>query len=65
MAKYAPLNSMHAFTPVAIKTSGVFGQQTITILKEFGQRLTQASDETSTMYLFQRLSVAVQRGNSA
>ena len=65
-AKYAHLNPMHAFTPVAIETSGVVGPQTMAFLKELGQRLAQASgDERSTTYLFQRLSVAVQRGNSA
>ena len=65
-AKYAHLNPTHAFTPVAIETSGVFGPQTMAFLKELGQRLAQASgDERSTTYLFQRLSVAVQRGNSA
>ena len=65
-AKYTHLNPTHAFTPVAIETSGVFGPQTMAFLKELGQRLAQASgDERSTTYLFQRLSVAVQRGNSA
>ena len=65
-AKYAHLNPTHAFTPAAIETSGVFGPQTMAFLKKLGQRLAQASgDERSTTYLFQRLSVAVQRGNSA
>ena len=64
-AKDAHLNPTHAFTPVAIETSGVFGPQTMAFLKELGQRLAQASgDERSTTYLFQRLSVAVQQGNS-
>ena len=54
------------FTPVAIETTGVFGQRTTEFLKELGHRLRQVSGEANSYaYLTQRLSVAVQRGNAA
>ena len=35
-AKYTHLNSEHAFTPVAIETSGVFGVKTVQFVRELG-----------------------------
>ena len=65
-AKYSHLNSAHAFTPVAIETLGVFGAKTMWFVQELGQRLERVTGEVrSTNFLIQRLSVAVQRGNSA
>ena len=64
--KYKHLSSHHFFTPVAIETSGVYGPRTADFLKELGHRLRQVSGEASSFhYLTQRLSVAIQRGNSA
>eukprot|EP00731_Ephydatia_muelleri_P014840 Em0008g560a len=64
--KYKHLSSHHFFTPVAIETSGVYGPRTANFLKELGHRLRQVSGEASSFhYLAQRLSVAIQRGNSA
>ena len=55
-AKYTSLCSTHVFTSVAIETSGVFGPKSLSFIRELGN---------STDYLMQRLTVAVQRGNSA
>eukprot|EP00731_Ephydatia_muelleri_P006326 Em0003g574a len=64
--KYKHLSSHHFFTPVAIETSGVYGPRTADFLKELGHRFRQVSGEASSFhYLAQRLSVAIQRGNSA
>eukprot|EP00731_Ephydatia_muelleri_P021279 Em0013g1006a len=64
--KYKHLSSHHFFTPVAIETSGVYGPRTADFLKELGHQLRQVSGEASSFhYLAQRLSVAIQRGNSA
>ena len=66
MQKYKHLDSCHFFTPVAIETTGVFGPRTNDFLKELGHRLRQVSGEANSFsYLTQRLSVAIQRGNSA
>ena len=65
-AKYAHLNPVHSFSPVAIETSGVFGPKTMQFVRELGQRLECVTGEArSTNFLFQRVSVAVQHGNSA
>lgn len=61
--KYASLSTTHAFIPVAIVTSGVFGPQTMVFQKDLGHYLAQVTgDENTTKYLLQRLSVAVQQG---
>ena len=61
-AKYAYLNCMHSFTPVAIETYRVFGQKTMRFVWELGQRLEHV---TGNKFLIQKLSVVVQCGNSA
>ena len=64
--KYSYLDSCHSFTPIAIETSGAFGPQTKLFLRELSQRLRQATGDTEAhSHLLQRLSVAIQRGNSA
>ena len=65
-AKYSSLGALHCFTPVAIETSGVFGPKSLLFVHELGRRIARVTGEVkSTNYLVQRLSVAVQRGNSA
>jgi len=52
------------FIPVAIESSGVWGQHAMEIVSEIGRRLLEVSHEPrSTLFLRQRLAVAVQRGN--
>lgn len=64
--KYSNLDSSHIFTPVAVETLGVFGPLTYSFLRELGRRIYQSSGEENAFpYLIQRLSVAIQRGNSA
>jgi hypothetical protein len=36
-AKYAHLNSLHSFCPVAIETTGVFRPKTMRFVRELGQ----------------------------
>ena len=63
--KYSDLMSSHFFVPIAIETTGVFGAHTLAFVKNLGQRLLhQSGDTKSISYLFQRLSIAVQRGNA-
>ena len=65
-SKYCHLDSRYTFVPVAIETSGAMGPRSTEFLKELGYRLRQAIGEVkASMYLLQRLSVAIQRGNSA
>ena len=64
--KYAHLDQVYLFNPVAIETSGALGPHTAAFLKDLGRRIHQETGEArSSSYLLQRLSVAVQRGNAA
>ena len=64
--KYICLEPVYSFVPIAVESSGVFGPQTLEFLKELGHRLSRVTgEEKSYIYLLQRLSVAVQRGNAA
>ena len=64
--KYDALPVTHSFTPIAIETSGAVGPRSLLFLKELGRRMReQTGDKLAFSYLMQRLSVAVQRGNSA
>lgn len=65
-AKYANLSRGHSFIPIAIETLGAFGPKTLVFLKDLGRRIQYQSNEPKSLtYMLQRLSVAVQRGNSA
>ena len=64
--KYSNMDpNMYLFAPVVIETSGVFGQQTLSFLKDHVCCVRKVSGEVlSFSYLIQRLTVAVQRGNA-
>ena len=47
-AKYTHLNSAHAFTPVAIETSDIFGAKTMRFVREVGQRLERVTWEVKS-----------------
>ena len=65
-AKYICLEPTYSFTPIAVESSGVFGPLTLEFLKDLGFRLKQVTgDDNSYTYLVQRLSVVIQRGNTA
>ena len=61
--KNSHLDQCHSFVPVAIETTGVFGPETMDFMRELGRRLQLVSADNNS--LIQRLSVAVQRGNTA
>jgi len=64
-AKYSSLPSSHIFQPMALETLGPINTTGITFFSELGHRLTDVSgDPRETSYLFQRVSLAVQRYNS-
>ncbi len=64
--KYRGLPVTHSFVQVAIETTGVIGVRSLQFLKELGRRVhRQTGDPNSTSYLLQRLSIDIQRGNSA
>ena len=66
LEKYAHLRDQFIFVPVASETTGVFGKIRLKLLKQIGSKITEVTKEKrATSYLFQRISVAIQRGNVA
>ena len=61
--KYAEISATHIFMPLAVETLGVWEEEGLSFLKELGRRTSLLTGERrETVYLLQRLSVAVQRG---
>jgi len=65
VTKYNQLTRTHVFSPVATETSGTWQYQAIELIAETGERATNITgDQKETVYMFQQLSVALQRGNA-
>ena len=63
---YRHLDPNHLFEPDAIEISVAFGPSTMEFLEELDIRLNRVvGDANARYYLYQRLSMAVQRGNAA
>ena len=63
--KYSNLSPSYIFQPIALETLGPINTSATEVLSEVGKRIGQLSGEPrATSYLFQRLSVVVQRYNS-
>ena len=64
-SKYATIVSNYLFVPIAVETLGPVCEDAERFLVELGRRLTQRTDDIrETAFLFQRLSVLVQRFNA-
>jgi hypothetical protein len=58
--------ALYIFCPVAVETLGTFGEEALQFIKELGRRIrNETGDQRQTAFLFQRISIAVQRGNAA
>jgi hypothetical protein len=65
IAKYADLALTRCFVPLAIETLGPICESGVSLLDDLGGRLTSVTgDPRERAFLYQRLSVAIQRGNS-
>ena len=63
--KYADIIIGVNFIPVAIETSETWGAQGFDLIRVIGRRIVEMTHEPrSTLFLRQRLSVAIQRGNA-
>jgi hypothetical protein len=66
MVKYQDLASLNHFCPATLETAGPFCPNALKLFKEIRRRIKLTSgDSLSTYHLFQHVSVAVQRGNTA
>ena len=64
--KYAALAARYRFEPVALETTGTYGETTGPLISQIGRRISELSGERrETLWLEQRLGLAVQRGNAA
>jgi len=59
--EYSKLASTHIFYPFVIETAGTWHEMAIELTQEIDRRITE--DTRTTTFLFQRLSMALQRGN--
>ena len=63
--KYSTLSSVHRFELIAVENLGVFSSTTLNFISELGRRIcVHTGDARETSYLFQRLSITLQRFNS-
>jgi hypothetical protein len=64
--KYRALSTDYFFVPIAIETLGPVGDEATAFFQDLGRRVLAITGEPRTMtFLWQRLSVAVQKGNAA
>jgi len=65
IAKYDELASTHILYPVVIETGGTWNHWAIELVQEIGRRATLITGEPrNATFLFQQLSIALQRGNA-
>ena len=63
--KYSELEKRYTFVPIAIETFGPFNREGLDFLSETGRRLSITTGDTrETSFLFQGLSVMIQRFNA-
>ena len=64
-AKYGGLERRHIFQPVAVENFGTMNTSAYGFLAALGQKISAISgDDRETCYLFQRISVLIQRFNA-
>jgi len=63
--KYSTLSSAYRFEPIAVENLGVFSSTTLNCISELGRRIcVHTGDVRETSYLFQRISIMLQRFDS-
>ena len=64
--KYADFHDRYLFVPLGFETVGGWGSQTLKFIRDVGRKIIASTKEPRAMaYLFQRLSIGIQRGNAA
>ena len=63
--KYSNLTATHLFISIAVETRVVWCSKSTQFIEELGKQIAAITNEPlETIYLFQRLSVTLQRGNA-
>jgi len=64
-SKYCDLAGTQLFFPVANETAGTWNQMAVELVQEIGRLITLVTEDSrERVFLFQRLSIALQRGNA-
>jgi len=64
-ARYVSLAASHLFFPIAVETQGPLNEEARQVLCDLGRRISASSgDDREVNFLFQRVSVVMQRFNS-
>ena len=64
-AKYLQLAQTYTFAPIAVETLGPMNSVGLQFLSDLGRRIIQVyTDQRESAFLFQRLSVLIQRFNA-
>ena len=64
-SKYAEIMRSHLFYPLAFETMGPINSVGLEFIRDLGHRISRVTDDPrETSFLFQRLSVAIQRFNA-
>ena len=64
--KYALLCDRYVFMPLGFETIGAWGSHAVKFIHDLGRKIKiRTLEPRSTSYLFQRISIAIQRGNTA
>ena len=65
LSKYSALSQSYHFFPVAIETLGPHSASSLDFITDVGKRIAQRTlDSRETIFLFQRISIAIQRFNA-
>ena len=63
--RYQDLTERYVFVPIVVESLGLLGSKGTSFLSEVGRRISAAtSDVKESSYLYQRISVALQRFNA-
>ena len=64
ISKYSTLGTTYPFSPNSVVTGGPWNPESSEFIAELGKRISQITLELlETQFLFQRLSISLQRGN--
>ena len=63
-SKYSQLAQTYIFVPIAMETLGPMNKAGSQFLSELGSRISQTADHHESAFIFQRLSITVQRFNA-
>lgn len=63
--KYVSISSTHQFIPLAVEAGGTWCTSALELITDIGKRISNLTkNPLETCHLFQRLSIALQRGNA-